>query len=482
METKEREAVATSLPRRLGGAALVAVIAAFGAAAVQGQVETGLRFNFSTPGARSLAMGGAFIGLADDSTAAYTNPAGLSNLTVGGSEVAIEGRSWRYYNRYPSGGNLSPSGPTGIGIDTFQGPSSGTSAIDTRGISFLSFGKVLAHGWTVALYRHELLHFSNRYVSQGIFYLGQGDLGKLQRGGCFDALASVPCRSPILRTDLSAQVENYGISLAHEILVPFQRRDDSVSLGIGLSYYRFHGHNRQDFFSYDPASGDPNLDRLPGFLFGPADLLEDHRLYSFSTDDTDSAIGFNAGALWKIGKRERWSLGAVYRRGARFTTAGHLESGPLLQDQKITVPDIPFRLPDSWGVGVAYAPDSRSKITLDFDQVRYSQRLRDEFSAADREGLKLNDGNELHLGFEKVFSLVENLFVVTVRLGAWQESYHEIRGTNTDAKLFFPSSGKGTLHGSGGLGLVIKEDYQIDVAADLSSRANTVSLSVVRFF
>src|SRR5689334_11394612 len=37
--------------------------------------------NFSNPGARAQAMGGAFIAIADDASAAVTNPAGLSNLT-----------------------------------------------------------------------------------------------------------------------------------------------------------------------------------------------------------------------------------------------------------------------------------------------------------------------------------------------------------------------------------------------------------------
>ena len=41
---------------------------------------SGLQFNFSPPGARSLAMGGAFLGRADDATAAFANPAGLTNL------------------------------------------------------------------------------------------------------------------------------------------------------------------------------------------------------------------------------------------------------------------------------------------------------------------------------------------------------------------------------------------------------------------
>src|ERR1700757_3116697 len=38
-------------------------------------------FQFFPPGARSLAMGGTFVGIADDATAAASNPAGLVILT-----------------------------------------------------------------------------------------------------------------------------------------------------------------------------------------------------------------------------------------------------------------------------------------------------------------------------------------------------------------------------------------------------------------
>src|SRR5437588_1649682 len=40
-----------------------------------------LQWNFSTPGARANGMGRSFIGVADDATAAITNPAGLLNLS-----------------------------------------------------------------------------------------------------------------------------------------------------------------------------------------------------------------------------------------------------------------------------------------------------------------------------------------------------------------------------------------------------------------
>ena len=49
---------------------------------------SGLQFNFSNPGARSLGMGGAFIARADDATAAEANPAGLTILRR--AEVAVD--------------------------------------------------------------------------------------------------------------------------------------------------------------------------------------------------------------------------------------------------------------------------------------------------------------------------------------------------------------------------------------------------------
>ena len=44
------------------------------------EVFSQFQFNFITPGARATAMGGAFIGLADDATAVESNPAGLTQL------------------------------------------------------------------------------------------------------------------------------------------------------------------------------------------------------------------------------------------------------------------------------------------------------------------------------------------------------------------------------------------------------------------
>ena len=60
------------------------------------------QFNFNLPGARANGMGGAFIGLADDATSSFTNPAGLAFLT----ETAVT-LDWRNQHKKGQEGNIS---------------------------------------------------------------------------------------------------------------------------------------------------------------------------------------------------------------------------------------------------------------------------------------------------------------------------------------------------------------------------------------
>jgi len=85
---------------------------------------TTLQFSFSNPGARSMGFGGAFIGLADDATAAFANPAGLVQLVR--AEVSLEGRRWSYDTPFTEGGRASGL-PTGVGIDDVAGLRIGSS-------------------------------------------------------------------------------------------------------------------------------------------------------------------------------------------------------------------------------------------------------------------------------------------------------------------------------------------------------------------
>jgi len=80
-------------------------------------INAGVQFEFPPPGARSLALGGAFVAVADDATASVANPAGLALLVR--PEVSVEGRFWNFSTLAPLRGRYSGT-PTGVGYDTIQ--------------------------------------------------------------------------------------------------------------------------------------------------------------------------------------------------------------------------------------------------------------------------------------------------------------------------------------------------------------------------
>src|SRR5438445_4379438 len=82
----------------------ISVAAALPAAAQNTDIESlsGLTFNFGNPGARSLGMGGAFLGLADDASASEANPAGLTILRK--PEFSIETRNYQEQQVFSTSG------------------------------------------------------------------------------------------------------------------------------------------------------------------------------------------------------------------------------------------------------------------------------------------------------------------------------------------------------------------------------------------
>jgi len=99
-------------------------------------------FQFSNPGARSNAMGGAFIGVADDATAAFANPAGLTILTK--PESSLEFKSSTYTSK--------------IYLENGQKYEFDHTSFDT---SFI--GYAAPHGKTaLAFYRHQIIDLNQK--------------------------------------------------------------------------------------------------------------------------------------------------------------------------------------------------------------------------------------------------------------------------------------------------------------------------------
>jgi len=322
------------------------------------EINAGIQFNFSPPGARSLALGGAFLALADDATAAYTNPAGLTNLLR--PELAMEGRASQFTNTYPWGGRIGGT-RTNKGVDTVDGEIDHSDKNTTRGLSFLSLvypGKT----WAIAVYRHELANFKASITTQGPFFGGKDNQGLVFERRFFPE-----------KTTLDLKIVNYGLAVAY-------RFGESFSLGFGVPRFDYHQNgklNRYDF----------NSTEAPNFSSSNAIQTQGDR-------GDDHAVAVNAGLLWKVSQRV--AVGAVYRQGPRF----HADAFDQEDLTKLAV-FLPttLRVPDVYDAGVSIQPAKSLTVSVDYDRVRYSllgSNTVDVFQQGST--YAISDGNEYHAG------------------------------------------------------------------------------------
>jgi long-chain fatty acid transport protein len=126
------------------------------------ETNAGVQFNFSTPGAGNMGLGGAFLALAFDASAAYTNPAGLTTIVQ--PESLIEARHWKYTHVFTDRGRIQlPDEPPGTGT-----LSDGQAQNQVTGLSYFSY--VYPHDrWSFALYRHELVNFEADFSTFGAY-------------------------------------------------------------------------------------------------------------------------------------------------------------------------------------------------------------------------------------------------------------------------------------------------------------------------
>ena len=408
-----------------------------------------LEFSFSNPGARSMGLGGAFVALADDATAAFANPAGLVQLSR--PEVSLELRRRNYETPYTEGGRALGA-PTGLGIDTIDRVRIGVSKETTSGLSFLSF-VYPGTRWSLALYSHQLADFSVSTEINGLF-------GDVPEGG------TRRYEDQPITTDL--EIVGTGLSGAYQV-------SDRLSLGFGLTYFAGSIENHGAAYS---------VDSFPETFWDENSFLPHRQIVtsSFVADDTD--IGFNVGVLWRFA--ESWRLGGVYRQGPRFDYELINRAGPLNEEPEGTivgaVTDRSIAFPDVWGLGVAYrSPSGNITVGFEWDRVEYSVILETlDSEQVDTTDVVMDDGNELRLGLEYVF--LDSSPLIAIRVGLWSDPDHRFQYAGDDPfsrALYRP--GDTTLHLSVGAGIAFSH-FQIDIGADFSDHANVFALSGIYSF
>jgi long-subunit fatty acid transport protein len=439
----------TRRPRAIGaGAGLMAaiVLAAGTTASAQSTAQIPLRFDFLTPGARSLAMGGAFLGAADDATAAFSNPAGLARLRR--IEVSIEGRFRRTETSFLAGGRISGS-ITGRGLDTVAGPVYGTDVDARFGPAFVS---VVAPAGRIrwAAYRHELARSDNTFQSDGVF-----------ERLTFAGVTNDENRDIPLAGRRRIAIDVYGGSLAVSL-------SPRVAVGGGLSAAHL---------SLQSSFARLGLTSLYGAV-DPADVSA-----TAIQDAHDTAVAANAGVSWRVNRRV--TIGAAVRRGPAFT----FTQEDRVFDQGVDLVRAGrFKVPDVWGAGVEWRPAEAWRVLADYDYVRYAQLKADflDFQAiasnrADR--VRIDNGHEWHGGVE--YQRLNGRVPLALRGGIWSDPDHVPRyvaaGTPDEEDVLLAATlpgGHHLVHYTFGLG-VLAAGVEINGGADLSSAANYATMSAV---
>lgn len=406
-----------------------------------------IQFNFNIPSARGIGLGGAFVAVADDATAGMANPAGLTVLTK--PEISVHYK----VSRFSHTENVGNEENHDLRRDF-------TNEVGSQ--SYLSL--VYPHGkWSFSVYRQELINFESSFEAEGF-------------GSIFESWNLDPDDfEPGNKTRSDIEVNNWGVAFAY-------RPKRYLSLGAAniasTLEFRFFEHLYQRL----GQTGRPL------------------RMFSVTSNSSDTRYSISLGA--KLEPTDYLSFGAVYRSGPRFEITNTIEDvdyssgkADLYQAEQ----DLVFKVPDVYSFGVALRPQNNLMISFDIVRVEYSdlvegldRNLNEDDQAVyldgfpwvefvDGDGIEdliLKDGNEIHLGLE--YHLLYRDFLIPLRVGFYTDPAHVVYTTieNEALQRLFPR-GDDEIHGTFGLGFVLQNKIQVDLAGNFSRSVSEFLLSAV---
>jgi hypothetical protein len=457
-------------------AALVAALLLLAPSPARGQqsLQVPIQFDFLSPGARSLALGSAFVAMADDATAAWTNPAGLWYLTD--SEVSMEGRFQQFEQSFMTGGRLSGELTRRL-ADVMVGPQFVPLEGDRTGLSFLS-GLYYNRHVRLAAYRHELLRVDQSFTYDGVFQ--------------FEPNLQFDNRDIAFEGHRKIVIDNYGVSAGRRLGPSSNRWWGGILVGAGVSMARFSLNYTASTFLHQTLYGAPD----------PSQWLQ----RSAQTGD-EWAVAATAGVLAPV--HSRVTLGAAYRHGPTFnftTVLTPRTSAQVSAEEQFDVPDVvavglrlgAFTRGASSSAGVQPAtvsePSGTWGLLVEYKRVQNSQ-LRSSYVASflrandpleKAYAFSIDDSNEIHLGAEYQFSRRRGK--PTLRGGVWYDPDHSIQYSSPTNDLYDErfrtslSTGKDLWHYTFGLGLSRKGILDFNFGGDATSRSLVISASaIVRF-
>ena len=398
-----------------------------------------LDFRFVTPGARAVAMGKTFIGLADDATAAVSNPAGLSNLLEQEFSFEFTGTRIRHQRFFPS---------VAAQVQTFGG------LVLTP--SFFSYVVPVGRS-TIAVFRDSAQNYREAYE------IGDRFVPSLNatEDGNFGTI--------------SAQIERYGLGGAYVL-----NRYVSVGGSATLASLDLASEARSGT-PLNPRNGTNTIDSdlqwsgLVGVLVKPTSRLA-------------LGVTFNKGAVFEIKTRLFGNF--------LFTLPGN---PPRRIDVNRTGDDrdVDYVLPDRYSAGMSWRATNNVTVLYDLSRVNYSQQITDKFLIVDfldpdarvsPDNFVINDVYEMHAGVEWRHYGARTTYAL--RGGAFTDPDHRLRFRSGGNNLEHPAdfllnfrfntgrSRTDTGFTAGG-GVTLRNRVQIDAATSVSPDARDLVVSMV---
>lgn len=407
------------------------------------------QFNFAPPGARAMGMGKALIALADDATAAETNPAGLTTLVT--PEFSFEYKNTDMtIKRFAASDSLFTKTPTEFGGRV------GSASFISFFFPYKSFH--------FAIFRSQFLNFKDEFRFEARPVPGFN-------------WAYYPVNSHI-----DFKGSNYGVALAAS------SGNLSIGLSMKLSTLKAKATTFREYFDYKQSEY--------GLSKGNETII----------DDSDIDYSISAGLIWKV--KESLSIGAVYTRSSKFKIQedfGYV----LLNDQFVSFgaekdnrfpTNVYIYVPDKFGAGVTIRPKEALTLVGDVVRIKYSQ-LVDNFTIIFGgkdyimpQDYVIDDATELHLGAEYVFFIKKS--PIAIRGGMFTNPPHKVKFVNPNLsiplaqwnaafeEIFWNLAGKGDteIGITIGSGIVLSQHVQIDFAYINSDSIKEFSISTVLKF
>lgn len=410
------------------------------------------QFDFSTPGARANAMGRAFVGLADEATAAYSNPAGLSVLEK--PEFSIEGRENQSFFKA-----LRPDS-----THTFPQSAPADSSFERDDIGFAS------------------LSFSYKGFNFSTFFVNNLDYR----------------RAETQQTTTIETPEGYFVNYLNNHAVNRIRMNTQ-----GLSVSRNFGR-----LSLGAAVSMAELD-LDFSYNTKISVLGSYFIDNIvisTAEHKSQKPAYVVGALYQLSPQLK--LGLSYKMQPKFQYSEHVVRRELQDDLPIT-----FKIPDSVQFGVAIQPTDLWTILVDVDWTQYRQligenmslfaqyysfRLRSNYEF-DRSEYHINQDPNYRIGTEYLLPWKKN--ILAFRFGGFFDPDHRTRFVGTpppddnvvraaivrvmyDTQSYLYNSGEGqdNIGATAGIGFVWHNKIQLDVAYVYSDRFHRAVTSLLYRF